>query len=35
MAGYLQRIGDRRWRLALPQPHFESLFDVIELVPAA
>jgi len=35
MAGYLQRIGDKRWRLALPQPHFESLFDVIELVPAA
>lgn len=35
MAGYVERIGDQRWRLILPQPHFESLFDVIELVPAA
>jgi hypothetical protein len=35
MAGYVERIGDRRWRLILPQPHFESLFDVIELTPAA
>lgn len=35
MAGYVARIGDRRWRLTLPQPHFESLFDVIELTPAA
>jgi hypothetical protein len=35
MAGYVERIGDARWRLVLPQPHFESLFDVIELTPAA
>ncbi|TPG18475.1 DUF4893 domain-containing protein [Sphingomonas koreensis] len=35
MAGYVERIGDARWRLVLPQPHFESLLDVIELVPAA
>jgi hypothetical protein len=35
MAGYVERIGDARWRLILPQPHFESLFDVIELTPAA
>jgi len=35
MAGYLERIGEARWRLILPQPHFESLFDVIELTPAA
>jgi hypothetical protein len=35
MAGYLQRIGDNRWRLVLPQPHFESLFDIIEITPAA
>jgi len=35
MAGYVERIGDRRWRLILPQPHFESLFDVIEISPAA
>lgn len=34
MAGWLDRVGDRRWRLALPYPHFESLLDVIELVPA-
>ena len=34
-AGFLQRIGERRWRLLLPEPHFESLFDVVELVPAA
>jgi len=35
MAGYVERIGAARWRLILPQPHFESMFDVIELVPAA
>jgi hypothetical protein len=35
MAGFVERIGDRRWRLILPQPHFESLFDVIEISPAA
>jgi len=35
MAGYIERIGDKRWRLILPQPHFESMFDIIELVPAA
>jgi hypothetical protein len=35
MAGYVERIGKARWRLILPQPHFESLFDVIELTPAA
>ena len=29
----LERIGDRRWRLAFPSPHFESLLDVIELTP--
>lgn len=35
MAGYVERIGEKRWRLVLPQPHFESLFDIIELTPAA
>jgi hypothetical protein len=30
----VERIGDRRWRLAFPSPHFESLLDVIELMPA-
>lgn len=34
MAGLLERVGERRWRLVLPYPRFESLLDVIELVPA-
>lgn len=34
LAGILHRIGERRWRLAFPYPHFESKLDVIELVPA-
>jgi hypothetical protein len=34
MVGLLERIGDHRWRLVLPHPHFESLLDVIEIVPA-
>lgn len=33
MAGIVERIGDNRWRLVLPAPTFESLLDVIELVP--
>jgi hypothetical protein len=33
-AGFLERIGDRRWRLLFPRPHFESDLDVVELVPA-
>ena len=33
MAGVVERIGDRRWRLILPFPHFESTVDVLELVP--
>jgi hypothetical protein len=32
-AGLLQRIGERRWRMVLPAPHFESSLDVIELLP--
>lgn len=35
MAGLLERVGDNRWRLVFPFPHFESTLDVIELVPAA
>lgn len=35
MAGFVERIGERRWRIVLPAPHFESLLDVMELVPAA
>lgn len=34
MAGAVERIGPRRWRLLLPAPRWESLFDVMELVPA-
>ena len=33
MAGALERIGPDRWRLILPKPNFESMMDVIELVP--
>lgn len=34
MGGLVERIGDNRWRLVLPAPAYESLLDVIELVPA-
>ncbi len=34
MIALLERIGDRRWRLVFPSPHFESRLDVMELVPA-
>lgn len=34
MAGAVQRVGDRRWRIILPYPRFESVMDVVELVPA-
>ena len=33
VAAYVERIGDSRWRLIMPQPHFESRLDVMELVP--
>lgn len=33
VAGYVERIGPDRWRLIMPQPHFESRLDVMELVP--
>ncbi len=33
MAGILERVGDNRWRLVFPRPAFESVIDVIELVP--
>lgn len=35
MAGTLERIGDAQWRIVLPYPRFESLVDVIELVPGS
>jgi hypothetical protein len=34
MIGYVERIGPKRWRLVFPRPRFESLLDVVELVPA-
>ena len=34
MAGYIERIGAKRWRLVLPAPRFESMLDIIEIVPA-
>ena len=34
MAGILERVAERRWRLVLPRPAFESTLDIIELVPA-
>jgi hypothetical protein len=33
IAAFLERIGPNRWRLIMPQPHFESRLDVMELVP--
>jgi hypothetical protein len=33
LVGLVERIGPRRWRIGFPAPHFESLLDVIELVP--
>jgi hypothetical protein len=35
MAGILERVGERQWRLVFPRPAFESIIDVIELVPAS
>ena len=35
MAGLIERIAPQRWRVVLPYPRFESLLDVVELVPAA
>jgi hypothetical protein len=33
IAGLLERIGERRWRLVMPYPTFESTIDILELVP--
>ena len=32
--GVLRRLGERRWRLELPWPKWESTLDVIDIVPA-
>jgi hypothetical protein len=34
VAGWIERIDDRRWRIVLPYPRYESTLDVVELVPA-
>lgn len=33
VAGFLERVGPRRWRLTLPYPSFGATLDVVELVP--
>jgi len=33
LAGIIERIGERRWRLVFPYPAFESTIDILELVP--
>lgn len=33
LIGVVERVGPNRWRIAFPRPHYESLLDVIELVP--
>jgi hypothetical protein len=33
MAGIVERVGGQRWRIVFPYPHFESLVDILELVP--
>lgn len=35
LAGLVERIGPMRWRIAFPRPAFESILDVMELVPEA
>ncbi len=35
IVGAVERIGPHRWRLVMPYPRYESLVDVLELVPAA
>ncbi|WP_394647384.1 DUF4893 domain-containing protein [uncultured Sphingomonas sp.] len=34
VAGWVERVEPRRWRLVMPYPTFESTLDVLELVPA-
>lgn len=33
LAGWVERIDDKRWRMIFPYPHYESTLDVIELIP--
>lgn len=34
MVGAVQRVGDKQWRMLIPDPAWESKMDVMELVPA-
>jgi hypothetical protein len=34
IVGFIERVGEKRWRLIVPKPQFESQLDVMELVPA-
>ncbi|WEK42327.1 MAG: DUF4893 domain-containing protein [Candidatus Sphingomonas colombiensis] len=34
MIAYLDRIGDRRWRLIAPNPHFDATVELMEIVSA-
>ena len=34
IAGFVQRVEPARWRVVLPAPAFQSLLDVVELVPS-
>ena len=33
LAGWVERIGERQWRILLPYPHYESTIDLVELIP--
>lgn len=33
MAGIVERVGSRRWRIVFPYPRWESTIDIFELVP--
>ncbi len=33
MVGIVERVGPARWRIAFPYPRWESLIDVVELIP--
>ncbi|HEV2569249.1 DUF4893 domain-containing protein [Sphingomonas sp.] len=35
LIGAVEALPDGRWRLIMPYPHYESLIDVIELVPTS
>jgi hypothetical protein len=33
VAGYVERIGPNRWRIVMPNPHFETQLTIVELIP--